>query len=238
MPTTAADVAPGTSERPDTEPDSRVSAAADDDALRQVEGLHLEERLRVVNRIISLAHQNSQALRRNLTNAGPLASAARRDGVVRAWVAGLGRSQPSHAPLSISLPIPLPRPSESAEGAVESSDRALPALTMWTMPPAIEQLSKWERRWQLFRFGLRRRRRRVLDELSKRSEVFRRLVGSSERSRRAHSHSMTDRLLMVVALVALAPVALCALPTVLVLLVLLPLGTLHPQSLKAEDHRP
>ena len=184
-------------------------------------------RLLAANRLIALAHEESEALREELKKL-PSSSAAgaltgrvaerASEGVLRAWAASLGR--PKRA-------ARVPTAAVSAPTVAVPNVQAL--ITLWAVEPptTVAAMGRWQRRALLARQALRRRWAWLRWELARRSEVFRRLF-VARRAATDRSCSCTDRLIFSAALLGLCLSLLAALPAVVLLGVLLPFGTLFP----------
>lgn len=154
---------------------------------------HREERLRVANAVISLAHEHANELRHALAKLPPNATVPQREAAVRAWVGQLGRQPFDRVLLGLEASAASAAAAAAAAADVEASAERSPVLATWTHPPpSVEQLSKWQRRWALFAFECRRRKRHVLSELARRSEVFRRLFPQVPSTPRAPSEHPTS----------------------------------------------
>mmetsp|Transcript_76994 Transcript_76994/g.152766 ORF Transcript_76994/g.152766 Transcript_76994/m.152766 type:complete len:256 (-) Transcript_76994:277-1044(-) len=95
------------------------------------------------------------------------------------------------------------------------------------MPPPPPPPIARGRRWALFVYSMRRRRASMLDELARRSEVFRRLAGTTSYTGQRH-HPALERILMTIALFGLSLSLLVALPFAFLLVALLPFGAMYP----------
>lgn len=179
-----------------------------------------EARLEAANHLIALALDHVDDLNERLSHLRPMASTAEQERVLKAWLATLGKRR-THIAL-------MPSPAPPFPDARDTRFVYRPAQVTLSPPPPsrprVESLGRWRRRLSLARYQLAHRRQRWQVELSRRSEVFRRLLGHGSSSRGSRS----DSVLLVVALVGLALALFAAVPAALLTLVLVPFGTLYP----------
>jgi len=179
----------------------------------------------VANSIISYAHDSANELRTQLAALPNRAPAARKEAVLRGWVSSLGRPRLQPA---ISRPTVAAAAAPAAAAPSPPPAEINPVLATWRSqpppPPPVARMGKWARRWALFSYSMRVRRSQTVDELAGRSEVFRRLVGTSS----GRDHGALEACLTALALFGLSLALFAGLPFVLVVVVFLPFGALFP----------